>query len=89
MVDANLDREAIVWRDGSYSYAWLDESCRLWKDRLDSARLEKQAVVVLEADFSPAAIAALLALIEAGCIVVPLLRSTRGDREKIYRIAQA
>lgn len=46
-------------------------------------------MVVLEADFSPAAIAAFLALVERGCIVVPLLRSTRGDRERIYRIAQA
>ena len=48
-----------------------------------------QAVVVLEADFSPAAIAAFLALVERGCVVVPLVRSTRGDRERIYRIAQA
>jgi acyl-CoA synthetase (AMP-forming)/AMP-acid ligase II len=46
-------------------------------------------VVVLEADFSPAAISAFLALVERGCVVVPLLRSTRGDRERIYRIAQA
>lgn len=44
---------------------------------------------MLEADFSPAAITAFLALIERGCVVVPLLRSTRSDRERIYRIAQA
>lgn len=48
-----------------------------------------QAVVVLEADFSPAAIAAFLALVECGCVLVPVLRSTRGDRQRIYRIAQA
>jgi Acyl-CoA synthetases (AMP-forming)/AMP-acid ligases II len=51
--------------------------------------LGPQAVVVLEADFSPAAIAAFLALVECGCVVVPVLRSTRGDRQRIYRIAQA
>jgi acyl-CoA synthetase (AMP-forming)/AMP-acid ligase II len=51
--------------------------------------LGPQAVVVLEADFSPAAIAAFLALVECGCVLVPVLRSTRGDRQRIYRIAQA
>jgi acyl-CoA synthetase (AMP-forming)/AMP-acid ligase II len=89
VVGANQEREAIVWRDGSFTYGWLDQSWRLWKERLESAKLGRQAVVVLEADFSPVAIAALLALIDEGCIVVPLLRSTRGDRQKIYRIAQA
>ncbi len=89
MVVANREREAIVWHEKSFSYQWLDESWRLWKARLTEAGLEPQAVVVLEADFSPAAIAAFLALVERGCVVVPLLRSTRGDPERIYRTAQA
>jgi long-chain acyl-CoA synthetase len=89
VVVANVEREAIVWRGRSFSYAWLDENWRLWKSRLESAGLGRQAVVVLEADFSPAAIAALLALVECGCVVVPVLRSTRGDRARMYRIAQA
>lgn len=42
--------------------------------------------MVLEADFSPAAVAALLALVERGCIVVPVVRSSRVDRERIHRI---
>ena len=89
MVAANPSSEAIVWHGTSFTYQWLDENWRLWKQRLQSAGLENQAVVVLEADFSPAAIAALLALIELRCVVVPLLRSTRGERQRIYRIAQA
>jgi long-chain acyl-CoA synthetase len=89
VVAANQEREAIVWRGKSYTYGWLDENWRLWNERLESAALGPQAVVVLEADFSPAAIAAFLALIERGCVVVPLLRSTRGDRQRTYRIAQA
>lgn len=86
---ANSEKEAIVWRGRSFSYQWLDENWRLWRSRLEAAALGQQAVVVLEADFSPAAIAALLALVELDCVVVPVLRSTRGDRERIYRIAQA
>lgn len=86
---ANTEREAIVWRGSSFSYQWLDESWRLWRFRLESAGLTPQSVVALEADFSPAAIAALLALIEHGCVVVPLLRSARGDRQRPYDIAQA
>jgi long-chain acyl-CoA synthetase len=89
VVAANLEREAIVWRGRSFGYQWLEENWRLWNSRLESAELGPQAVVVLEADFSPAAIAAFLALVERGCVVVPLLRSTRGDRDRIYRIAQA
>jgi acyl-coenzyme A synthetase/AMP-(fatty) acid ligase len=86
---ANPDQEAIVWHGASFNYHWLVENWRLWKQRLQSAGLGNQAVVLLEADFSPAAISALLALVELGCVVVPLLRSTRGDRPRIYRIAEA
>ena len=42
--------------------------------------------MVLEADFSPAAVVALLALLERACIVVPVVRSSRVDRERIHRI---
>jgi long-chain acyl-CoA synthetase len=87
--EAHERREAIVWRGKSFSYQWLGESWGLWSSRFDEAGLGEHAVVVLEADFSPAAIAALLALIERGCVVVPLLRSTRSDRRAIHRIAQA
>ena len=86
---AHEGREAVVWRGKSYTYGWLAASWRLWSSRLEDAGLGRHAVVVLEADFSPAAIAALLALIEHGCITVPLLRSTRSDRERIHRISQA
>jgi len=89
MVAASSDKEAIVWRGESFKYRSLEESWRQWKERLESAGLGSRAVVVLEADFSPAAVAALLALIELGCVVVPLVRSTRVDRQRIYRIAQA
>lgn len=84
-----MEKEAIVWRGSSFSYQWLDDNWRLWKSRFEGAAFGPQAVVVLEADFSPAAIAAMLALVERGCVVVPVVRSTRGDRERIYRIAQA
>ena len=89
MAAAHVDGEAVVWRDRSFSYGWLEASWRQWNARLKSAGLESQAVVVLEADFSPSTIAALLALIEAGCVVVPVLRSTRGDIDTICRIAAA
>jgi long-chain acyl-CoA synthetase len=84
-----MEKEAIVWRGSSFSYQWLDQNWRLWKSRLEEAAFGPQAVVVLEADFSPVAIAALLALVERGCVVVPVVRSTRGDRQRIYRISQA
>ena len=89
LVAASREREAVVWRGSSFSYGRLDGSRREWKSRFESAGLDHRAVVVLEADYSPASVAALLALIECGCVVVPVLRSGRHDRDRIYRLAQA
>ena len=79
----------MVWRGTSFSYEQLEVGLGEWRSRIASAGLSRQAVVALDADFSPAAIAALIALVEAGCIVVPVLRSTRGDLDRIYRTALA
>ncbi len=78
-----------MWRGRSFKYGEVESRWQVWKSRLESAGLRDQAVVVLEADFSPEAIAALLALADCGCVVIPVLRSTRADRARIYRLAEA
>jgi len=69
--DAARADDAIVWRDTSTTYGALLEAIRCDASWLEQ-RLSRASVVSLEGDFSPAATAALLALIHEGHIVVPL-----------------
>lgn len=69
-------RDFMVWRDEAYSFAWLQA------ERLRPLRVPRNAVVSLEADFSPKAVALLLALIDRDAIVVPL---TDGPHKEEFR----
>ncbi|MGB9255053.1 MAG: AMP-binding protein [Candidatus Korobacteraceae bacterium] len=87
--DDALDRNFIIWREQMYSYAWLREHVEAWKSRLAAANIVRGAVVAVEGDYSPEVIALLLALIGAGCIVVPLAGSSAPQREEFKTIAEA
>lgn len=66
------EKTAIVWKGRRYSYPHLLERVGYWKERLEEEGVEPGSVTVLEGDFSPEAVALLLALIDRGCIIVPL-----------------
>jgi acyl-coenzyme A synthetase/AMP-(fatty) acid ligase len=85
---ANADRDAIVWRDRSFSYGWLADAVEAWAERLDSGSVPAGAVVSLEADFSPNAVALLLALVDRSTIVVPLTSSVEMKKPEFRRIAE-
>jgi acyl-coenzyme A synthetase/AMP-(fatty) acid ligase len=68
----NADRDAMVWRDQVSTYRELLELYRAWQDRLEAKNVSPGQVVSVEADFSPNTIALFLALIERGCIIVPM-----------------
>ena len=78
------DMDALVWRDESYSYSYLLQSIDQWAEVLDAENVEESSVVSIEADFSPRAIALMLALIERSCIVVPLSQSV-GEQKPEFR----
>ncbi len=82
------DGDAIVWRDTPYRYDWLLEAVQKWRARLESDGLPIGSVVSLEADFSPNAVAALLALIEHRCTVVPLTSSVEAKKPEFRAIAE-
>lgn len=84
----NHDREAIIWHDEAYTYAWLLDRFRHWKRTLENERIARQSVVVLEADFSPNAVALFFALLEHGCILVPLTDAVKAKKEEFISIAQ-
>ena len=80
--------EAIVWRNQSYSYAWLAERVGLWQQFLSEQNVESGSVVILEANFSPNAVALFLALAEAGCVLVPLTSAVAAKRDEFIEIAE-
>lgn len=85
---ANAERDALIWRDRRVTYGWLLENFTEWRARLRAEGIPANAVVSVEADFSPAVIGLLLALIERGCIVVPLTSSVEAKKPEFRAIAQ-
>jgi long-chain acyl-CoA synthetase len=80
--------DAIVWRDETYSYGRLLESVTSAADFLESEDVERGTPVMLNADYSPRAIALMLAAAARGGVVVPVASHVVADRMKLARIAQ-
>ena len=79
---------AIVWRDAVTDYAWLADEVQRLGAVLAQRRVPRSAVVSVEADFSPRAVALLLALIEHGAIIVPLTSSVEEKKPEFRQIAE-
>lgn len=84
----NHTREAIVWKDEIRDYQWLLERTRHWKQMIESEAIKPGTVTILEADFSPNSVALFLALIENGCILVPLTKAVAAKRDEFIKTAQ-
>lgn len=84
------DREktAIVWKDRMFSYSFLLERIDYWRNRLNDESIRPGMVTILEGDFSPEAMALLLALIERGCIIVPLTAAMETKKDEFIETAQ-
>lgn len=80
------EQEAIVWRDRVFSYGWILNAVEDSRNQL--REVKPGAVVSLEADFSPNAIALMLALIERNCIVVPISSSVEVKKPEFREIAR-
>jgi len=85
---ADVVKDAVVWQDEPFSYAWLLVAVGRWADFLRNRALAPGTVVSLEADFSPTSIALLLALVEHGAIIVPLTPSVEAKKPEFRDIAQ-
>jgi len=84
----NIDSDAIIWKDRSYSYKWLNDNVNKCQQFIDSNQINEGTVIALEGDFSPNSIALLLALIEKACIVVPLTNTSKKNEDRLLDIAQ-
>lgn len=82
------DNEAIVWKEKSFTYRWLKDKVLEWPARIKEAGIPRGAVVALEADFSPNAVALFLALAEHACVLVPLTSSVAMKKQEFLEVAQ-
>jgi long-chain acyl-CoA synthetase len=83
----HADSEAVIWYDQSFAYSKLLELTDHWRSYLRQNRIATGTVIAVEADFSPNAIALMLALIENGCITVPLTSSVAAKKAEFMTIA--
>ncbi len=81
-------REAMVWKNLAFRFDDLLTSLDDRKREFVTAGLGRGSVVAIEGDFSPAAIAALLAVLDAGAIVVPLTASVESQKPEFRKIAE-
>jgi acyl-coenzyme A synthetase/AMP-(fatty) acid ligase len=84
----NQDKDAIVWKENVYRYDWLSERIEHWQSVIESEDIKPGTVTIIEADFSPNAVALFLTLIDHGCVLVPLTSSVQAKREEFIEIAQ-
>ncbi len=84
----NREKEAIVWKNKSFDYQWLLDHVHSWKLEIQKENITAGTVVILEADFSPTALALLLVLIDAGCIIVPLTSSVESQKSEFIETAE-
>jgi acyl-coenzyme A synthetase/AMP-(fatty) acid ligase len=82
------DAEALIWRDRSLLYGELSLLVQFWQERLHTELIPQGAVVTLEADFSPNAVALLLALLQHNCIVAVLTAEMKTSRAELRQIAE-
>lgn len=81
-------REALIWEDKPFTYAWLAANISRWGAALEQAEIQPGTVAALEGDFSPNAVALMLSLIERRCIIVPLTAAVKAQKEEFREIAQ-
>ena len=86
--EKNIEKDALVWEDKVYNYQWLLDHLYYWQERIKSEKINQGAATILEADFSPNSVALFLALIEAGCMLVPLTSSVETKKPEFIKIAQ-
>jgi long-chain acyl-CoA synthetase len=86
--EKNSNKEAIIWKDQIFDYSWLIERIEYWKDQIQQKKIPQGTVVIIEADFSPNAVALFLALANHSCILVPLTSSVENKKDEFVQIAQ-
>jgi len=80
--------EALAWRGGSETFERLLTRVDEVRSALAGSGVGPGTVASLEADFSPSGIAGLLALMDAGAVVVPIAPTSEHALERSLRLAE-
>lgn len=80
--------DAIIWHDKPYSYEWLYQEIEKSKQEILDHQITPGEIVEINADYSPKAVAILLALVSMQCITVPLSKSSQQNAGRFREIAQ-
>lgn len=86
--EENHTAEALVCKDRSYQYSHLLSEVHRWERALDAKKVQRFSVVSLETDFSLTAVALLIALIDRGCIIVPLTPSVEAKKVEFREVSE-
>lgn len=87
--EAHAQDDAVIWRDRATTYRQLLDQIVQARDLLSTHGVQRGEIVLLDADFSPASIAMLLAAMAQSLIIVPVAAHVTADRESLGQIAQA
>jgi acyl-coenzyme A synthetase/AMP-(fatty) acid ligase len=85
---AGADLPALVWDDRVVTYRELSGRRDRWVDGLANAHVREGDCVAVVADYSPASISCLLALMRMKCIMVPLSRESGDQHSEFQNIAE-
>lgn len=79
---------ALLQDDAVVSYGALRRASGAWADRLRAAGVGAGSVVLLKGDYTPASIAALLALLDLGAVAVPISPTSYEKLDEYTEIAE-
>src|SRR4029077_2547611 len=85
---SEVGRPAVIWDDRAFTYGDILAHYEKWDYWLDAAGGRPGGSVALIVDYSPAAVAGLLALVARRCLLVPLSRDSRDQHKEFFCIAE-
>ncbi len=83
------DRPAIVWKNRLCDYNTLLQRTSQWEKRLQDEDIAPGTVSVIEGDFSPEAVALMLALVKNRNIIVPMTTAVELKKNEFIKTADA
>jgi long-chain acyl-CoA synthetase len=84
----NRQKDALIWKGRTYSYQWILDAIESCREQLNLHQVSRGSIVSLEGDYSPNAIAFLLALVERTCIITPIAHGVEEKKQAFREIAQ-
>ena len=87
-MELHSEKDAIIFDDKIYPYGDLLSKIELWGERIEKSGIESGKVVSITGDYSPDAIALIIALIRNKDIIVPLGLSAESHLSEYYQISK-